>query len=475
MADQKIKIMSLTEEIPVDTDWIPFIDVSDTTQSPEWSTKRALKSELKGDKGDKGDKWDTGAIGATWPQWSKGDTWDTGATWATGATWPQGVKGDTGDTWPAWADWLDITWLWAYNGATTYAINDAVSYLWSSYICKLASIGNLPTNATYFDLMAQKGDDWLGSGDMLKSVYDPNDDGIVTQADTITSQWDLATLDTVGTAQIDNHAVTNAELAQMNANTVKGRQSGDGTPQDIAMADLPISTATQTALDWKASLTGATFTGDIIVPVEAYWPDWDGSNEVPTKNDIYDKIETLWGGGWFNPLYPHDITQGRSQIMYSNNYTVPTGKVVYVTHVTVQAGSDSILRFWGVNIIVSRYSASNWFVQIWLPIIASAGTVITTSSWFFYGVQCDENTDITPYFQSTGTYTVPTWKTLVINHIVWNYSITANWNLLQASWVPFWYWVTDISMNVLTQPIFLSEWTAMVYNSAVVCWYLINN
>jgi hypothetical protein len=56
MADQKVKIMSLDPSTPVDTDWIPFVDISDTTQSPQGSTKRALKSELKGDKGDDGDK-----------------------------------------------------------------------------------------------------------------------------------------------------------------------------------------------------------------------------------------------------------------------------------------------------------------------------------------------------------------------------------------------------------------------------------
>ena len=36
---------------------------------------------------------------------------------------------------------------------------------------------------------------------------------------------------------------------------------------------------------------------DLEVPDEAYGIGWDGSNEVPTKNAIYDKIETLGGGG----------------------------------------------------------------------------------------------------------------------------------------------------------------------------------
>lgn len=46
----------------------------------------------------------------------------------------------------------------------------------------------------------------------------------------------------------------------------------------------------------KAELSGATFTGDINVPDEAYWVGWNWSTEVPTKNALYDKIETLWSG-----------------------------------------------------------------------------------------------------------------------------------------------------------------------------------
>jgi len=35
MANEKIKIMDLGTGPVVDTDWIPYIDVSDTTQSAE--------------------------------------------------------------------------------------------------------------------------------------------------------------------------------------------------------------------------------------------------------------------------------------------------------------------------------------------------------------------------------------------------------------------------------------------------------
>lgn len=65
--------------------------------------------------------------------------------------------------------------------------------------------------------------------------------------------WELDN-NVVDTAQIATHAVVNNNLAQMNSYTVKGRLAGNGTPQDVAMADLPISTATQTALNWKSNV-----------------------------------------------------------------------------------------------------------------------------------------------------------------------------------------------------------------------------
>lgn len=43
----------------------------------------------------------------------------------------------------------------------------------------------------------------------------------------------------------------------------------------------------------KAEKSGWTFTGDIIVPDEAYWAGWDNSLEVPTKNAVYDKIQSI--------------------------------------------------------------------------------------------------------------------------------------------------------------------------------------
>lgn len=40
-----------------------------------------------------------------------------------------------------------------------------------------------------------------------------------------------------------------------------------------------------------------TFSNDVIVPGEVYGAGWNGSNEVPTKNDVYDQMESISAAG----------------------------------------------------------------------------------------------------------------------------------------------------------------------------------
>ena len=52
---------------------------------------------------------------------------------------------------------IKFVWQGAYSGATAYVADDVVSYNGSSYICILASTGNLPTNTTYWNQMSSAG------------------------------------------------------------------------------------------------------------------------------------------------------------------------------------------------------------------------------------------------------------------------------------------------------------------------------
>lgn len=52
-----------------------------------------------------------------------------------------------------------LNWQGVYDGGTAYVVDDGVSYNGGSYICILASTGNVPTNTTYWEVLASKGDD----------------------------------------------------------------------------------------------------------------------------------------------------------------------------------------------------------------------------------------------------------------------------------------------------------------------------
>jgi hypothetical protein len=60
---------------------------------------------------------------------------------------------------------IKFKWKGTYAGGTAYTIDDVVSYNGSSYICILASTGNLPTDTTYFDQMSAKGTDGTNGTD----------------------------------------------------------------------------------------------------------------------------------------------------------------------------------------------------------------------------------------------------------------------------------------------------------------------
>ena len=53
---------------------------------------------------------------------------------------------------------IKFNWKGAYAGGTAYVVDDVVSYQGGSYICILASTGNLPTNGTYWETLAEGGD-----------------------------------------------------------------------------------------------------------------------------------------------------------------------------------------------------------------------------------------------------------------------------------------------------------------------------
>ena len=85
---------------------------------------------------------------------------------------------------------IKFKWKGTYNGATSYTIDDVVEYNGSSYICILASTGNLPTNATYWEQMSAKGTDGTNGTDGTDLTT------------TLTTQGDIVYRDASGLARL---------------------------------------------------------------------------------------------------------------------------------------------------------------------------------------------------------------------------------------------------------------------------------
>ena len=144
----------------------------------------------------------------------------------------------------------------------------------------------------------------------------------------------------------------------------------------------------------KAELSGGTFTGDISVPAEVYGAGWNWSNEVPTKNDLYDKIETLgswsvatdsiWDAKW-------DLAVGTgantaSRLAIGANGTIPIADSSEVTGIRwwTPAGGWDALTSWTLAQFAATTSLQlKWVISdetgSWSLVFATSPTLVTPS------------------------------------------------------------------------------------------------
>ena len=96
-----------------------------------------------------------------------------------------------------------------------------------------------------------------------------------------------------------------------------------------------------------------TFTSDPLIPDEAYGGGWDGVLEPPTKNAVYDKIQTLdinltpntqeTSNTWYTWTQPFLAGAGPSMIGFTNNFTVSSNDYGGFGHKTLSASASVVL------------------------------------------------------------------------------------------------------------------------------------
>ena len=165
---------------------------------------------------------------------------------------------------------IKFKWQGAYAGGTAYTVDDVVSYNGSSYICILASTGNLPTNATYWEQMSSAGTNGTDGTDLTS---------------TLTTQGDILYRDGSGLQKLG--AGTSGQVLQT---------GGTGAnPSWVDASSGKIGQVLQTVLQGEQSITPSIHT-------------WGAFSNVKIDITPTATSSKIWVG--FNGLYGHDNWSG---------------------------------------------------------------------------------------------------------------------------------------------------------------------
>lgn len=309
MATDK-KITELTQLVTAeDNDWTVIVDVSDTTDGASGTTKKVLKSELKGDTGAAGADGAAATVDVgtttTGVAGSDASVVNSGTTSAAvfDFTIPRGATGATGSPGADGADGTSFTWKGAWS-AGTYVANDVVEHNGSSWMATTTTTEEPSALATDWDLVAAKGSDGAGSGDVSgpagatadaivlfnsttgKLIKDStktivttlgSDDATVPTSKAVKDVTDsLVTKSTYDAHSILQATTDNTPTAlTVTEQTVVGRATGgnitalaiDSDLSSVSANDdtIPSAKATKAMGDAKVPLSTATTKGDLLV------------------------------------------------------------------------------------------------------------------------------------------------------------------------------------------------------------------
>jgi hypothetical protein len=148
-----------------------------------------------------------------------------------------------------------FSFLGAWNSATAYGINQVVTLGGSSYICILAHTNQTPPNATYWALLASKGDQGVqGIQGASYACTSATSFTIGTGSKAFTTQ--------AGLAWLPGARARISSLAGAGANYMEGVATAySGTTLTVNVSKI---VGSGTDADWQISLAGDPGTGDLL-------------------------------------------------------------------------------------------------------------------------------------------------------------------------------------------------------------------
>ena len=243
---------------------------------------------------------------------------------------------------------IKFKWQGAYNGATAYTVDDVVSYNGSSYICILASTGNLPTNATYWEQMSSAGTNGTDGTDL---------------GTTLTTQGDIVYRDASGLARLG--AGTSGQVLQTGgagANPSWVDSSG-GVLQSVSNDNNSFSQSysggtlidieSSSGVTWETSITPSSTSSKLLVlPSLMFRTDVVGNDARYTFN-IQRKVGSGSYSLVFNMYEAGAYDRGNSGILEHSVHSPifidepnTTSAVTYKAQFQ-SAGAGTIDTFWG--------------------------------------------------------------------------------------------------------------------------------
>ena len=272
-----------------------------------------------------------------------------------------------------------------YSTGKAYVPGNKVSFNGSSYVCTAATTGHAPTDTAYWLLIAQKGADGKGAGDMLASVYDPKGKAQDVFAYTDQKIAAIPTPDVSG--QIETHnTAENAHSALFAAKQdkikgKKGKYLGFTADNTVGEVDAPASGGSRITLTFASNFVGQAWT--LSGGGETYTGAVDSSKTATVSvlgiNTTYTLSCVLDGVTYTTEVttkaYYTVLSVNLEKFQSTITVTVDSGSTV-----TATLGSTVLTRTSTGTAVFTVGKAGTWAIKATLGDQTAEGTVSVTAS-----------------------------------------------------------------------------------------------